>query len=109
MWIMSVVRLARFLQAFVVSIGFTAFSAQAGTIVHVLIKADKVENAATLAEKVHSMNYPQCKAQAAVHLRFNEIVAVLECDGADVGLNGAMAAMRKVEAVESVMVFSVQR
>jgi hypothetical protein len=41
---MLVRRFAFILQAMLVSLGLTAFSAQAGTIVHVLIKADKAEN-----------------------------------------------------------------
>ena len=60
-------------------LALVAGTARATTVLHLLVKIDKAENAGRVAEKLRHINLQSCKPQAAVPLRFTEIIAVIEC------------------------------
>ena len=44
-----------------------------------LVKADRLENAAAVAEKIPNLPMESCKAARSIHLMFDEIIVVLGC------------------------------
>ena len=97
-----------FLFAITMAVGIS--SAGATTVVYLLVRADTAENAQSVAEKIHNSNFLQdCKTQAAVPLRFNEIVAVMECENSDKNISAAVATVGQLEHVDSVMLFASSR
>lgn len=83
--------------------------AMATTLMHVLIKVDKPENARGLAEKITHVAFQNCKPRPPVVLDSDEIAAVIECENGQQNLNSAIVALGQLENVQSVVVFSTMK
>jgi hypothetical protein len=87
--------------------------AMATTLMHVLIKVDKPENARGLAEQIthvaFQIAFQNCKPRPPVVLDSDEIAAVIECENGQQNLNSAIVALGQLENVQSVVVFSTMK